>query len=156
MRSLNEHNITQAVLESFAGTPYARLKEILGSLVRHLHAFAREVKMTEAEWMKGIQFMTATGQKCNDIRQEFILLSDTLGLSQLVVAQNHNRPQGVTEQTVFGPFHRRGRHSAGAWSRYLEGSPGLALLCLGARDEQGSATCRCDRRCVAVRWGRLL
>ncbi len=105
MRNLNEINITDAVLESFANTPSPRLEEILALLVRHLHDFAREAKLTEAEWMEGIRFLTATGHKSNDIRQEFILLSDTLGLSQLVVAQNNSRPQDATEQTVFGPFH---------------------------------------------------
>ena len=79
------------------------------SLIKHLHEFAREVHLTEDEWFQGIQFVTSVGQKCDDKRQEFILLSDTLGLSQLVVAQNHNRPQGVTEQTVFGPFISTGR-----------------------------------------------
>jgi hydroxyquinol 1,2-dioxygenase len=75
------------------------------SLVQHLHAFAREVKLTEAEWMQGIEFLTATGQKCDDKRQEFILLSDTLGLSMLTVAMNNDKPPGCTEATVFGPFH---------------------------------------------------
>ena len=82
------------------------------SLIKHLHEFAREVHLTEDEWFQGIQFVTSVGQKCDDRRQEFILLSDTLGLSQLVVAQNHNRPQGVTEQTVFGPFHLNGRRAS--------------------------------------------
>src|ERR1043166_909502 len=70
--------------------------------------FAREVKLTEAEWLKGIQFLTAAGQKCDEVRQELIMLSDTLGLSQLVVAQSHSRPAGATEQTVLGPFHIAG------------------------------------------------
>ena len=78
------------------------------SLVRHLHAFAREVRLTEAEWMRGIQFLTATGQMCDDTRQEFILLSDTLGLSMLTVAMNDDKPAGCTEPTVFGPFHVEG------------------------------------------------
>lgn len=105
MLNLNEHNITQAVLEQIANTPDPRLKRIMTSLIEHLHAFARDVGLTEEEWLKGIQFLTATGRKCDDVRQEFILLSDTLGLSQLVVAQSHSRPAGTTEQTVFGPFH---------------------------------------------------
>jgi len=75
------------------------------SLVQHLHAFAREVKLTEAEWAAGIAFLTATGQMCSDKRQEFILLSDTLGLSMLVTAQQNRKPAGCTEATVFGPFH---------------------------------------------------
>ncbi|MFI5444473.1 intradiol ring-cleavage dioxygenase [Polaromonas sp. UC242_47] len=105
MRNLNQDTITQAVLARFAGTPDARLKELMTSLVQHLHAFAREVKLTEAEWLAGIEFLTATGQKCDDKRQEFILLSDTLGLSMLTVTMNNDKPPGCTEATVFGPFH---------------------------------------------------
>src|SRR5215472_14002961 len=106
MRNLNEHNITDEAVRRFTSTPSdPRLQTIMASLLTHLHAFAREVNLTEEEWFEGIQFLTRVGQKCDDKRQEFILLSDTLGLSQLVVAQNHKRPPGVTEQTVFGPFH---------------------------------------------------
>lgn len=104
MRNLNQETITQAVIARFAGTPDPRLKEIMTSLVQHLHSFAREVKLTEAEWMKGIEFLTATGHMCDDKRQEFILLSDTLGLSMLTVAMNNDKPAGCTEATVFGPF----------------------------------------------------
>src|SRR6266436_7118295 len=104
MRNLNEHNITAETIRRIENTPDSRLQEIMTSLIEHLHDFAREVKLTEAEWIYGIRFLTRTGHLCTDIRQEFILLSDTLGLSQLVVAQNHSRPVGVTEQTVFGPF----------------------------------------------------
>ncbi|MCJ0762095.1 intradiol ring-cleavage dioxygenase [Variovorax terrae] len=108
MRNLNQDTITQAVIARFANTPDPRLKEIMTSLVQHLHAFAREVRLTEEEWSQGIGFLTATGQKCDDKRQEFILLSDTLGLSMLTVAMNNDKPQGCTEATVFGPFHVAG------------------------------------------------
>jgi hydroxyquinol 1,2-dioxygenase len=108
MRNIDEHTITAAVLARQAGTTDARLKTIMDSLVRHLHDFAREVKLTEAEWFEGVRFLTATGQMCSDKRQEFILLSDTLGLSTLVTAQNHRVPDGCTEATVFGPFHVEG------------------------------------------------
>lgn len=108
MRNLNQFNITQAVLESFAGTPDARLKEIMTSLVQHLHAFARDVKLTEEEWTKGIAFLTQVGHITSDVRQEFILLSDVLGLSMLTVAMNNDKPAGCTEATVFGPFHVEG------------------------------------------------
>ena len=104
MRNLNQHTITQAVLERFAATPNPRLKEIVNSLVTHLHDFARDVKLTEEEWMKGIQYLTATGQKCDAKRQEYILLSDVLGLSMLTIALNQDKPAGCTEPTVFGPF----------------------------------------------------
>lgn len=108
MRNLNQHTITEAVIERLADTPDARVKEIMTSLVQHLHAFAREVRLTEAEWSKGIQYLTATGQMCNDKRQEFILLSDVLGLSMLTVAMNNDKPAGCTEATVFGPFYVEG------------------------------------------------
>jgi hydroxyquinol 1,2-dioxygenase len=116
MRNVNEDNLTQAVVAQLAHTPDARLKELLGALVRHLHAFAREVKLTEAEWFDGIRFLTDVGHMCNDKRQEFILLSDTLGLSMLTVAMNNRRPAGCTEATVFGPFHVEGapRYPLGA------------------------------------------
>lgn len=108
MRNLNQDTITQAVMARFADTPDPRLKEIINSLVQHLHAFAREVKLTEAEWLAGIEFLTRVGHITNDKRQEFILLSDTLGLSMLTVAMNNDKPAGCTEATVFGPFHVEG------------------------------------------------
>ena len=108
MRNLNQDNITQAVIDSLAGTEDPRLLEVMSSLVRHLHAFAREVKLTEEEWFKGIQFLTQCGHITDDKRQEFILLSDVLGLSMLTVAMNNDKPPGCTEATVFGPFHVEG------------------------------------------------
>lgn len=108
MRNLNQDNITQAVIASFANTPDARLKEIMTSLVQHLHAFARDVKLTEEEWFQGIDFLTRCGHITDDKRQEFILLSDVLGLSMLTVAMNNDKPAGCTEATVFGPFHVEG------------------------------------------------
>jgi hydroxyquinol 1,2-dioxygenase len=104
MRNLNQHNITEAVLASFANTPDPRLKEIVTSLITHLHQFARDVQLTEAEWLQGIEYLTATGHKCTGTRQEFILLSDVLGLSMLTIAMNQDKPAGCTEATVFGPF----------------------------------------------------
>ncbi len=105
MRNIDEDTITQAVIARHAQAPDARLRDIMTSLVQHLHAFAREVKLTEDEWFAGIQFLTDTGHMCSDKRQEFILLSDTLGLSMLVTAMNHRRPPGCTEATVLGLFH---------------------------------------------------
>jgi hydroxyquinol 1,2-dioxygenase len=105
MRNLNEDTITQAVLARHADMSDERLRHIMISLIQHLHAFASEVKLTEEEWFAGIRFLTETGHMCTDKRQEFILLSDTLGLSMLVTAQNNDKPEGCTESTVFGPFH---------------------------------------------------
>lgn len=108
MRNIDQHSITAAVVDSFDGCDSPRVKQVMTSLVTHLHDFAREVKLTEAEWAQGIAFLTATGQKCDDKRQEFILLSDVLGLSMLTVAMNNDKPAGCTEATVFGPFFVEG------------------------------------------------
>lgn len=108
MSDNTEEQITQNVLDSMAQTPNPRLKAVMTSLIRHLHAFVREVELTEEEWMSGIQFLTRTGQMCDDKRQEFILLSDTLGVSMLVDAINHRLSGEATESTVFGPFYRTG------------------------------------------------
>jgi hydroxyquinol 1,2-dioxygenase len=105
VRNIDEDTITPAVLAAMAGCRDERLREVMASLVRHLHGFAREVKLTEAEWQAGIRFLTATGHITDDRRQEFILLSDVLGLSMLVTAQNNAKPAGCTEATVFGPFY---------------------------------------------------
>jgi hydroxyquinol 1,2-dioxygenase len=105
MRNLNQDTITEAVVQRFSNTPDARLREIMTSLVRHLHGFAKEVRLTEGEWAEGIAFLTQTGHITDGKRQEFILLSDTLGLSMLTVAMNNDKPEGCTESTVFGPFH---------------------------------------------------
>ena len=105
MRNFTEVNLTDAVLAKLEGATDPRLKQIMTSLIKHLHAFVREVELTESEWFAGIQFLTATGQKCDDKRQEYILLSDTLGVSMLVDAINHRKPTGATESTVLGPFY---------------------------------------------------
>jgi len=105
MNPLNANHITESVLERLANTPDPRLKEIMLSLVRHLHGFALEVKLTEAEWLKGIEFLTQTGHITNAQRQEFILLSDVLGLSMLTVVMNNDKPDACTQATVLGPFH---------------------------------------------------
>ena len=99
-----EEAVTDEVLASFASADTARYREIMQSLVRHLHAFAREVRLTESEWEQGIGFLTRAGHITDDRRQEFILLSDVLGLSMLTVAINAPASAGATESTVVGPF----------------------------------------------------
>lgn len=108
MRDFNEETATAAVLERMSGATNARFKEIMTSVVKHLHAVVRETEPTMEEWMTAIQFLTATGQISDDKRQEFILLSDTLGVSMLVDAINNRKPSGATESTVLGPFHVAG------------------------------------------------
>lgn len=140
MRNITEHNITEAVIARLAGCGDPRLKEVLSSLVPHLHAFVRETKLTEAEWAKGIEFLTATGHKTNDKRQEFILLSDTLGVSMLTVAQNHSKPAHATEATVFGPFHVAGAPGFDNGDDIAGGAPGEPLYVdCTVRDTDGKA-----------------
>lgn len=105
MRDVTEANLTEAVLAKLAGATNPRFQQVMNNLLRHLHAFVREVELSEAEWFAGIQFLTAVGQKCDAKRQEFILLSDTLGVSMLVDAINHRKASGATESTVLGPFY---------------------------------------------------
>ena len=93
------------VLASYDESANPRLVEIMRAATRHLHAFVEEVGLTREEWFEGIRFLTAVGQKCDDVRQEFILLSDTLGVSMLVEMINQQGAAGATEPTVFGPFH---------------------------------------------------
>ena len=100
--------ITAQVGESFAESPDPRLGEIMRSLVVHLHAFIREVGLTEDEWASAIAALTQTGHITDDRRQEFILWSDTLGVSMLVDALSHHLPEGATESTVLGPFYAAG------------------------------------------------
>ena len=109
-----ESSVTDQVLASFAATPSPRLRELMEALVRHTHAFAREVRLTEQEWESGIDFLTRCGHITDDRRQEFILLSDVVGLSMLTVAVNQPADPRATESTVFGPF-------------FVEGSPQVPL-----------------------------
>jgi len=104
MRNFDEFTITEAVLERVAAAKNPRTREISAALVRHLHAFVREIRPTQSEWEGAIDFLTRTGHMCDDKRQEFILLSDTLGVSMLVDAINHHTPEQATETTVLGPF----------------------------------------------------
>ncbi|KQV93486.1 MULTISPECIES: intradiol ring-cleavage dioxygenase [unclassified Streptomyces] len=99
-----EDALVQVVLDSFEQTGDARLKEIMTSAVRHLHSFLREVRLTEGEWKQGIDFLTTVGHMCDERRQEFILLSDTLGASMQTIAINNEAYADATEATVFGPF----------------------------------------------------
>lgn len=105
MRDANEGNITEAVIASFAATADPRLKQILTSLVRHLHGFAREVELTHAEWGAAMDFLYKAARKTSRKRHEFILVSDVLGLSSLVDMMGSRGPAGTTERSVLGPFY---------------------------------------------------
>jgi hydroxyquinol 1,2-dioxygenase len=131
MRDFNDDNITEAVIAQFGAAPDPRLKRIMTSLVRHLHDFVRDVEPSFEEWSCAIDYLTRTGQACTDKRQEFILLSDTLGVSMLVDAVNHRMPEGATETTVLGPFYVDNPPELPLGSDLSNGADGVALLVEG-------------------------
>jgi hydroxyquinol 1,2-dioxygenase len=109
MIDLDENTVTDATLAQMSTTPDPRLKEIMDAAVRHLHAFARDVNLTPAEWLTGIAVLTEVGKACTDIRQEFILLSDVLGLSAMVNALHDKKAKELgTQSSLLGPFFREG------------------------------------------------
>jgi hydroxyquinol 1,2-dioxygenase len=125
MREFDEKSITRAVIARLDDCTDPRFRKVMTSLITHLHEFVREVELTEQEWIDAIQFLTQTGQLCTDKRQEFILLSDTLGVSVLVITINHRAEHGTAESTVLGPF-------------YWEGAPDVPLgsnLAVGVKGE---------------------
>ncbi|MFK3973305.1 dioxygenase [Pseudomonas sp. NPDC087358] len=127
--------ITEQAVSSFAACKDPRFTEIMRSLVKHLHAFVSEVELTEQEWLQGVEFLTDTGHTCDGIvRQEFILLSDTLGVSMLVDAINHPASPGsksaATETTVFGPFYIHGMPQRG-YGENMAFTPGTPALVRG-------------------------
>ncbi|HEY7131271.1 MAG TPA: intradiol ring-cleavage dioxygenase [Candidatus Limnocylindrales bacterium] len=131
MRTVDELTITDAVLDAMRGCEDPRLLEVMTALVRHLHDFAREVRLTEEEWFAGIRFLTEAGHITDDNRQEFILLSDVLGLSMLVTAQNHANPPGATEATVLGPFFVDGAPAVEDGADIANGAKGPPSLIRG-------------------------
>ncbi|MEM9437917.1 MAG: intradiol ring-cleavage dioxygenase [Pseudomonadota bacterium] len=100
-----EENSAEVVVSRIAPTTEPRLAEVVSAITRHLHAAVKEIEPTQDEWFEAIQFLTKTGHKSDDWRQEFILLSDIFGVSMLVDAINNRKPSGASESTVLGPFH---------------------------------------------------
>src|SRR5215471_4553001 len=131
MIDVDETTITPAVLDRLTDCPSPRLRQVSEALIRHLHAFMREVEPTQDEWMTGIEFLTRTGQICSPTRQEFILLSDTLGVSMLVDAINHRFAAGVTETTVLGPFYVEGPPERSLGADISAGAAGEPMLVEG-------------------------
>ena len=131
MQLVTEENITDLAVERWATAHDPRLGELMTALVRHLHAFAREVRLTEAEWMAAIQWLNRAGQISNEKREEFILTSDVLGLSMLVVQLNHQLDPRATPATVLGPFHIEGSPELGYGADMSQGLPGTPLVVSG-------------------------
>jgi hydroxyquinol 1,2-dioxygenase len=131
MRNFNEFTITDAVLASIGKTPDPRVKQISEALVRYLHDFVRDIRPSQDEWTAAIDFLTRTGRFCDDKRQEFILLSDTLGVSMLVDAINHGAAANITETTVLGPFYVQNPPERSLGADVSGGMKGEPLLVTG-------------------------
>jgi hydroxyquinol 1,2-dioxygenase len=138
MSEYNQEKLTQDVVDAFSKAQNPRLREIMTSLVRHVHAFAREVDLRPEEWLEGMKFLTRVGQISTDKRPEFILLSDTIGLSMMVVSLQHARACGTTqgateptEATVEGPFYWAGAPDMPLGGDIGEGVPGEPALYMG-------------------------
>jgi hydroxyquinol 1,2-dioxygenase len=138
MQLVTEDNITELAAQRWGTAHDLRTAELLSALVRHLHAFAREVRLTEAEWMAAVQWLKRTGQISDDKREEFILASDVLGLSMLVVQMNHRLDPAATPATVLGPFHIAGSPELDFGADMSEGVAGTPLFITGSvRDLDG-------------------
>jgi hydroxyquinol 1,2-dioxygenase len=139
MPYVTEQNLTQIVSERWKNIPDPRLRQIMASLVKHLHAFVRDIEPTEAEWFTAIDWLTRTGKMCTDKRQEFILASDVLGVSMLVDAINHRLKSGATPTTVTGPFHIHDSPEFTNGANMADGAPGIPCFVTGeVRDLDGN------------------
>jgi hydroxyquinol 1,2-dioxygenase len=127
----SEEKHTKAVLQRWEDIPDPRLREVMQSAIRHLHSFVSEVRPTGAEWFKAIEFLTQTGQKCDDKRQEFILASDVFGVSMLVDDINNRRVAGATPSTVEGPFHIPDAPEVAHGADMAKGAPGIPCFVTG-------------------------
>jgi hydroxyquinol 1,2-dioxygenase len=131
MQLVTEDNITALAEERWGTAHDQRTRQLLTAMVRHLHDFAREVRLTEAEWMTAIQWLTRTGQISDEKREEFILASDVLGLSMLVVQMNHRFDPAATPATVLGPFHIDGSPELAYAADMSQGLTGVPLFISG-------------------------
>ncbi|MFD9667203.1 dioxygenase [Rhodococcus sp. NPDC059968] len=131
MAFVNEDNITDLAIKRWSTARSPRVAELMTALVRHIHDYAREVELTSDEWMAAIEWLTATGQISNDKRQEFILASDVVGLSMLVVQMNNRFAEQATPATVLGPFHIDGSPPAPFGFDMSEGIAGTPLFITG-------------------------
>src|SRR5690242_10945074 len=138
MPYVTEDNLTDVVLQRWKDIPDPRLRQIMQSLIKHLHGFVRDIEPTEAEWAVAIDWLTRTGQMCSQKRQEFILTSDVLGVSMLVDAINHRLPSGATPTTVEGPFHVAGAPDIAHGGDMAKNAPGIPCFVVGSvRDLDG-------------------
>lgn len=139
MPHVTEANLTDLATERWSDIPDARLREVMTALVKHAHAFVREVEPTPQEWFAAIEWLTRTGHMCTAKRQEFILFSDVLGISMLVDAINNRLPTGATPTTVEGPFHLQDAPEMADGDNMAAGAPGIPCFVTGTvRDTAGN------------------
>lgn len=131
MPYVTEENLTDLAAERWSQIPDPRLREVMTALVRHVHAFVREVEPTQQEWMTAIDWLTRTGKLCTDKRQEFILFSDVLGVSMLLDAINNRLDTGATPTTVEGPFHVPDAPELADGANMAAGAPGIPCFVAG-------------------------
>jgi len=131
MPYVTESNLTDVVLQRWKDISDPRLRQIMQSLIKHLHGFVREIEPTQAEWASAIDWLTRTGKLCSEKRQEFILTSDVLGVSMLVDAINHRQPGAATPSTVEGPFHVPNAPAIADGGNMAEGAPGIPCFVSG-------------------------
>jgi hydroxyquinol 1,2-dioxygenase len=131
MPYVTEQNLTDVVLERWQAVPDKRLRQVMQSLILHLHAFVRDIEPTGEEWGKAIEFLTQIGQKCDAKRQEFILFSDVMGVSMLVDAINHRLESAATPTTVEGPFHVPNAPELPDGGNMAAGCPGIPCFVTG-------------------------
>jgi hydroxyquinol 1,2-dioxygenase len=135
---ITEQNLTDIAIDRWSNIPDPRLRKVMTAAVKHLHAFVREIEPTPEEWYTAIDFLTRTGQLCSGKRQEFILMSDVLGVSMLVDAVNHRLDNGATPTTVEGPFHIPHAPEITNGGNMAEGAPGIPCFISGTvRDLEG-------------------
>jgi len=134
-----EENLTDLALKQWEACHSPRLRQIMQSLVKHLHGFVREVDVTEQEWFTAVEWLARAGKQCTEKRQEFILFSDVLGISMLVDSINHRFPTGSTPSTVMGPFHIDDSPEMAMGADLAEGLGGETCFLVGAvRDLSGN------------------
>src|SRR5712691_5165340 len=131
MPYVTESNLTDVARERWSNIPDPRLREIMTALVKHVHAFVREIEPTQAEWATAIDWLTRTGKLCSDKRQEFILVSDVFGVSMLVDADNHRQSGRATPSTVEGPFHVPNAPEFENAANMAKGAPGIPCFVTG-------------------------
>src|SRR5947209_14880846 len=131
MPYVTEDNLTDVAMERWKDIPDPRLRQVTQSLIKHLHAFVRDIELTQAEWAAAIDWLTRTGKLSSEKRQEFVLASDVLGVSMLVDTINHRQPSGATPSTVEGPFHVPDAPAMSHGGNMAEGAPGSPCFVTG-------------------------